>query len=147
QALIDMGFSVRGGADGIYGLGTRSTVQQFQREQGLPVTGQVDADTLYELDRVSPAAGQKAALGNDRVAGHSRLQQILLGGKALNRADNGDTVKLVQQALKDMGYVGPIYGVDGSLGGETARLIKSFQRAQGLPITGVVDRATLRELD
>ncbi len=147
QALIDLGFAVKGGADGLYGLGTRSAVQQFQREQGLTVTGQVDRATLLMLDKVSPAEGQAAKLQNARFADDARLQQILMGGKALSRADNGDVVKKVQQALKDMNYNGPLYGVDGSLGGETARLVKSFQRAQGLPVTGVIDRPTLRELD
>lgn len=147
QALIDLGFAVRGGADGVYGLGSRSAVQQFQREQGLTVNGQIDKATLLMLDKVAPAMGQTAKLQNSRFADDARLQQILMGGKALSRTDNGEIVKKVQQALKDMSYNGPLYGVDGSLGGETARLVKSFQRAQGLPVTGVVDRATLRELD
>lgn len=147
QALIDLGFVVRGGADGAYGLGSRSAVQQFQREQGLTVNGQIDKATLLMLDKVAPAMGQTAKLQNSRFADDARLQQILMGGKALSRTDNGEIVKKVQQALKDMSYNGPLYGVDGSLGGETARLVKSFQRAQGLPVTGVVDRATLRELD
>jgi peptidoglycan hydrolase-like protein with peptidoglycan-binding domain len=147
QALVDLGFAVKGGADGVYGLGTRSAIQQFQREQGLTVNGQIDKATLLMLDKVSPAMGESAKLQNLRFADDVRLQQILMGGKALSRTDNGEIVKKVQQALKDMSYNGPLYGVDGSLGGETARLIKSFQRAQGLPVTGIVDRATLRELD
>jgi len=82
-----------------------------------------------------------------RFSDDPRLQQVLMGGKVLSRADSPDTVKRVQQALQDLGYNAPIYGVDGALGGETARLIKSFQRAQGLPVTGQINRATLRELD
>lgn len=147
QTLMDLGFAVRGGADGAYGVGTRSAIQQFQREQGLIVNGQIDKATLLMLDKVAPAMGETAKLQNGRFAGDTRLQEILMGGKTLTKVDNGDIVKKVQQALKDMGYNGPLYGVDGALGGETARLIKSFQRAQNLPITGQVDRATLRELD
>ncbi|MBN8724804.1 MAG: peptidoglycan-binding protein [Acidobacteria bacterium] len=147
QTLVDLGFVVKGGADGVYGLGTRSAIQQFQREQNLAVTGQIDLATLLALDKAAPAAGQTATLQNARFAGDTRLQEILMGGKTLNRADNGDIVKKVQQALKDMGYNAPVYGVDGALGGETARLLKSFQRAQNLPVTGVLDRATLREMD
>src|SRR5262249_49033105 len=76
-----------------------------------------------------------------------KLQQILMGTTTLSRANNGDTVKSIQQALSDLGYTAPLYGSDGSLGRETARLVKSFQRAQGLPVTGIVNRATLSELD
>jgi peptidoglycan hydrolase-like protein with peptidoglycan-binding domain len=147
QALLDLGFKVSGGADGIYGLGSKTAVQQFQREQGLPVNGIVDAATLRMLNFVSPPPGEKTKLQSARFADDPRLNSILMGGKALNRYDSPETVKKVQQALKDMGYNPPLYGVDGLLGGETARLIKSFQRAQGLPVTGVIDRATLREID
>src|SRR5690242_4988512 len=34
QALIDLGFAVKGGADGVFGMGSRLALQQFQREQG-----------------------------------------------------------------------------------------------------------------
>ena len=47
-------------------------------------------------------------------------------------------IKSVQQALTDMGY-NP-NGVDGIMGGGTARALRKFQHANGLPITGELNK-------
>jgi hypothetical protein len=50
-ALISMGFPVgAAGADGDFGLGTRSAVARFQAERGLPETGIADPETIAALD-------------------------------------------------------------------------------------------------
>jgi peptidoglycan hydrolase-like protein with peptidoglycan-binding domain len=53
-----------GGADGIFGQGTRRAVVAFQHEQGLPVTGIADAATVEALDRAAadPARSRAGAL-------------------------------------------------------------------------------------
>ncbi len=60
QALLDLGFAVEGGADGIPGRATAQAVRNFQASQNLPLTGQLDATTMRRLASVSPAPGLKA---------------------------------------------------------------------------------------
>jgi hypothetical protein len=55
-----------------------------------------------------------------------------------------DTVTAVQQELARLGYYrGP---VDGIMGPQTRQAIRSFQSAKRLPVTGLVDGATLKGL-
>ncbi|MBW8636287.1 peptidoglycan-binding protein [Hoeflea sp. WL0058] len=49
NALIAIGFSVGGGADGIFGRGTDEAVRAFQDWYGLPVTGVVDTETANAI--------------------------------------------------------------------------------------------------
>jgi peptidoglycan hydrolase-like protein with peptidoglycan-binding domain len=55
QALIDTGIAVPGGADGIFGAQTAGAVMNFQRREGLVVTGVVDAATASLLGLVGAA--------------------------------------------------------------------------------------------
>jgi hypothetical protein len=48
QKLWDLGL-YRGTIDGISGPGTRNGIQQFQRQSGLPVTGELDIETIRRL--------------------------------------------------------------------------------------------------
>lgn len=52
----------------------------------------------------------------------------------------GRDVRAIQQALWEAGfYTGPIHGV---FDYETSEALKRFQKAKGLPVTGIADRAT-----
>lgn len=65
--------------------------------------------------------------------------------KTTKRGDRGTDVRRLQQALKSAGHdPGPI---DGIFGPKTERGVKSFQAAEGLPVTGVADPATWAKLD
>jgi peptidoglycan hydrolase-like protein with peptidoglycan-binding domain len=91
--------------DGIYGKGTEKAVRAFQKSQGLPVTGVVDARTwvalLYGKDAVSP--GDK---GTARVL----LVQLIVGADAdaIYGAGTRARVENVQRYLgvTPDGYVG-----------------------------------------
>lgn len=64
----------------------------------------------------------------------------------LKMGDAGDDVREVQQALADLGYEFEQFGVDGIIGKETEGIIKMFQEANDLEVTGIVDEATLQAL-
>lgn len=50
QALLDLGFPLpRYGADGILGAETKGAIRAFQHCLGLPLTGNLDGDTLKKL--------------------------------------------------------------------------------------------------
>ena len=129
QALIDAGVRVYGGADGVFGTHTVTAVKAFQAEHGLTQSGKVDQDTANAL--ASPTAGGSAATAS------------IVG---LKSGALGNTVKQLQQSLLDAG-VTVRGGADGIFGPATAAALKSFQTSQGLPSTGIVDRATAKALE
>jgi hypothetical protein len=69
QALIDMGFSLHGGADGAFGPQSLKAVRNFQvhAQAAFPdvqPTGVVDAATLRALDTLAPLPKQRGQLHN-----------------------------------------------------------------------------------
>lgn len=64
----------------------------------------------------------------------------------IGKGDKGEEVKKVQNALLLAGEKLPRYGADGDFGSETLAALKSFQRKNGLPVTGEVDDATQKLL-
>lgn len=65
----------------------------------------------------------------------------------LRKGDKGPYVTLLQTALINRGYSMPKYGADGSFGNETLSAVEAFQRDNGLPVDGVVGKATWDALD
>lgn len=65
----------------------------------------------------------------------------------LKMGDTGEDVKLVQQALENLGFSLEKYGVDGIIGKETEGAIKAFQEANGLKVTGIIDEETIAALE
>jgi hypothetical protein len=55
QALTILGYGPLK-ADGVSGPGTRRSIEAFQQRQGLPVTGQLDADSIRALRAARMAA-------------------------------------------------------------------------------------------
>lgn len=48
NALVQQGIAV-GAVDGVWGVKTRAAVQQFQRQSGIPMTGELDTVTKARL--------------------------------------------------------------------------------------------------
>lgn len=65
----------------------------------------------------------------------------------LSRGDSGPEVRAMQDLLlKWKPDCLPEYGADGDFGKETEDAVKAFQKAKGLPVTGVYDAATVKAL-
>ncbi|WP_163995594.1 L,D-transpeptidase family protein [Pyxidicoccus caerfyrddinensis] len=69
QALLDMGFSLHGGADGAFGPQSLKAVRNFQVHaqsafSDVQPTGVVDAATLRALDTLAPLPNQRGQLHN-----------------------------------------------------------------------------------
>ena len=65
----------------------------------------------------------------------------------LSRGDSGPEVRAMQELLlKWKPDCLPEYGADGDFGKETEDAVKAFQKAKGLPVTGVYDAATTKAL-
>src|SRR6056297_2627060 len=64
RSLIRVGISFVGGADGVFGSATAGAVIAFQRREGLPATGRVDATTAARLGTAeAPAPPRPTADG------------------------------------------------------------------------------------
>jgi peptidoglycan hydrolase-like protein with peptidoglycan-binding domain len=126
QRLIELGVTVRGGADGLYGPATANALKRFQASQGLAQTGKVDEATAAALANPKPVAATPEAVGAVGYAVYG---------------ERGERVKVLQQALINAG-VSFRGGVDGVFGAGTAGAVVNFQKAKGLRVTGVVDAET-----
>ncbi len=110
SALARAGYFT-GRVDGTMGSRTRQAISAFQSDNGLPVTGTPTNSLIGELR----ARGYLAS--NDPYGG----------------ANQETLVSDVQAALRQHGYQ---VRVSGSLDNSTRTAIRSFQRRQGLPVTG-----------
>jgi peptidoglycan hydrolase-like protein with peptidoglycan-binding domain len=154
RALMATGVYVLGGADGIFGPATRAAVSNFQRFNQLPVTGEVDATTASRLKLGStPAAAPTAptppaaptpppaapsAPAAPAAAKNSGFSGMTVGAR-------GDNVRALQRALIAAG-ISVRGGADGVFGPMTKAALTSYQRAQGLSASGVVDDAVISKL-
>ena len=126
--------------DGIYDTRTRDAVRAFQRIEGLPETGVVDAETWARLfERYEESLRREDA--PVPLAQFPRLSP----GYALRQGDENFLVRLVQYALGELDLI--YEGLDdvpqtGVYDEKTMEAVRSFQRRHGLPETGEVDRAT-----
>ena len=65
----------------------------------------------------------------------------------LHKGDYGTAVRAMQEALLRWdSHCLPKYGADGDFGAETEKALKAFQKANGLPVTGIYDDATRAKL-
>lgn len=121
--------------DGIYGPKTASAVSDFQREYGLPVTGEVNEETysaLYDAYR-----GIILSLPDSQFIGTARP----FPGFTLTVGQENSYVRLLQEYLNVISATYPAVptlNVDGSFGTETENAVRVFQRTFGLPETGNV---------
>ncbi len=117
EALTARGYRP-GAADGTVGSRTRAAIRAYERDAGLPVSGEATAELLDHLK----FARRKAAA----------------------RRDPPSLVPAVQRALVARGYEpGPI---DGIVGTRTRAAVRAFQEDAGFRATGEVDAALLEEL-
>lgn len=151
QAIMRNGFTLRGGATGVFDRRTRTALRTFQRVVGLRVTGVVDAATarVLKVDMAptttaapsTTAAPTTTAAPATTVAPAPAPSFPFTAQNLPVRGNRGDAVRTVQQALQNAGQV-VRGGIDGMFGSGTTATIQSFQTARGLPVTGVLDTAT-----
>ena len=125
QALISRGFTLKGGADGVFSTTTRNTLKSFQRIVGFKATGRIDERTAKFLGLIAPNQLDPNALP-------------VVGTKS-------EEVWSLQQALANNGV--PVKGgADGVFGLATKIAIAKFQSAKSLPITQMLDIPTAAAL-
>jgi peptidoglycan hydrolase-like protein with peptidoglycan-binding domain len=126
KMLAHLGYAVR--ADGQFGGHTANVVRSFRAATGLPRSARVTPKFLRKLRRA-----QYGGPGDRRWLG---IRRLTLGAK-------GRDVKVLQKDLTALGYVA---ATDGELGPQTRASIRSFERAAGLRIDGVISPKDARTL-
>lgn len=124
QQLIDCGYFARQ-VDGDYGSTTVKAVELFQKDHGIRVTGIADDATQAAIKR---------AKGGTRTG----------GGVLIAEGNTGGTLITYQQILQAKGNLKG--GVDGRYGPGTVKAVSDFQKASGLPVSGVIDESTASAL-
>ena len=109
----------KGPIDGIAGPMTNRAVVAFQRERKLTADGKVGKQT-------------RIALG--------RYGRPLFGVRTLRRGKVGFDVSVLQYLLAKKGL--PPTRLNSNFGPATEQLVKKFQRKAGLPVDGIVGKAT-----
>jgi lysozyme len=90
--------------------------------------------------------GPESALRAFATGDGTQINSDSLFSDLIHRGDEGDAVKDIQQKLIAQGFpLGPL-GADGDFGAFTEAAVRGFQRANNLPINGIVDPATLNKL-
>lgn len=123
--------------DGIYETATEEAVRQFQSQNNLSPTGIVDRftyDLLYE--KALEAEFEQS----------EPLPLFIFGkGQSVEKGEKSDFVMLLQIILNTLtvGYddYSPL-DIDGYFGDKTENAVVKIQSKNGLPKTGIVDKAT-----
>lgn len=130
--------------DGIFDAQTEESVRRFQQVFGLGVDGIVGKATWYRLVYLYVGIRDLAELVSE---GQTEFQDSLLqlDDGRLASGSRGGGVRVLQYLLGVLSAFYPDVPVpeeDGLYGEETTQSVLAFQRAVGLPETGVVDTAT-----
>ena len=128
RRLLDIGITVRGGVDGVFGPATAQALKAFQDQRGLEKTGIVDEVTAIALSKNPSEVESYGSTTGYGVYG-----------------EGGSRVLSLQTALIQAGIT-VRGGADGWFGSATSAAIMKFQRREGLRVTGVVNDQTAERL-
>lgn len=126
------------------GVGKRTLTEQ------LPAIGAGGAPGVQRYEAKNPLPKSDVAGTKDdsaRFEGDRTLEKVSAGKKIIKHGSTGLQVTKIQQALIDMGYLLPTFGVDGKFGDETEGAVKKFQTDAGLDPDGEVGPLTFEALD
>ncbi len=130
QRLRELGY-YQGEIDGAYGPGTEEAVMAFQRQHGLTedgICGEGTRAMLYSANAqvFRPTPSPTATPG------------------LLKKGDNGESVRMLQSRLKELGFYDGV--IDGDFGGGTEEAVRLFQRQHGLDVDGIAAQKTFAVL-
>ncbi|MEW5726838.1 MAG: peptidoglycan-binding protein [Pseudomonadota bacterium] len=151
KRLGDRGYDV-GPIDGVWGDSTQTALRNFQRDQGLRQSGQLDRQTIAALG-IQPQGQQAMQEQQQQQRMQPQRQQQPYQpmqqrgqqqGMMQQQSLSPDVVRNIQQSLQDRGY--QVGQVDGMWGRQTAQALRNFQQDQDMRASGRIDRQTLAAL-
>ena len=128
---------------GIYNKTTQSAVKAFQKKNGLKADGICGSDTQAVLLGVG-ALSATATATPEPTAAPTAAPTFQVPSATVRKGSTGENAKLVQQRLKDLGYLKG--KVDGDFGTSSVTALKSFQTKNGLKADGEAGRDTYKLL-
>ncbi len=143
-AILRNGFTLTGGATGVFDKATQRALKSFQKVVGLKATGVVDTATAKVL-KVATASTTTVQATTTTVAPTTTTIPAVVYPMTTStlpvRGAKGDLVVAVQKALTAAGFAVK-GGIDGAFGSGTTSTITSFQTSKGLPASGLLDIPT-----
>ena len=150
-AIMRNGFTLKGGATGVFNKSTQRALKSFQKVVGIKVTGVVDTATAKVLKLATASTTTVQATTTTVQATTTTVAPTTTTTPAVVyplttstlpvRGAKGDAVVAVQKALKAAGLEVK-GGIDGAFGSGTTSTIATFQTSKGLTATGVLDIPT-----
>ena len=146
KAILRNGFTLKGGATGVFNKNTQRALKAFQKVVGLKATGVVDTATAKVL-KVAAASTTTVVETTTTVAPTTTttvapaIQYPLTASTLPVRGNKGESVVAVQKALTAAGLVVK-GGIDGAFGSGTTSTITAFQTSKGITATGILDIPT-----
>lgn len=111
-----------------------------------------DGGRFHSVQReAATGVPEPARFNSPSFASNADLFSVMNGSKLLKKGEQGEAVKLIQEALLKAGHALPKSVKDGKpdghFGSETRSAVWKFQRDYGLSTDGVVGQNTMRQLD
>ncbi|MBQ7865527.1 MAG: peptidoglycan-binding protein [Clostridia bacterium] len=135
KRLKELGY-LSGSIDGDYGNATKTAVTAFQLNNGLRADGKAGTATMNKLFEEDLVKESESKDNNTTISS--------TGYVVLEEGSEGDAVRKLQKALKELGYYSG--SVDGSYGSGTAGAVMAFQRANDITVDGKAGPTTQRVL-
>ena len=123
--------------DGIYADATTTAVEQFQKEHGLPITGNVDKatyDLLYEK-----------ALKAELAAKEPLPIYLFSNGQTVTKGETSDFVMILQALLNVLTVAYDDFSplpLNGVFDDTMEASVRRFQMRNGLAVNGQIDKDT-----
>lgn len=133
--------------NGVFGLETQAAVKVFQDIFNLPQTGVVDKATWYKIKYIYTSVKKLGELYSEALT-IPEVQRIF--AVTLQEGSTGNQVKSLQYFLAILSrFIQdiPDVKVDGIFGPNTKDAVMAFQKREGLPANGIVDRATWNKIN
>ncbi|NMD37845.1 MAG: SH3 domain-containing protein [Christensenellaceae bacterium] len=131
--LKELGY-YSGEINGVNDTATSSAIKAFQRNNGLKVTGNANADAQTLINSI-------LAIPADATPTPKPTATPKMPTKKLSKGDIGKSVQYLQEMLTGMGYF--TGKIDGKYGSSTVDAVKAFQKSNGLKADGVAGDETI----